>query len=48
MYKNMDKNEFIKKTIEGLGIDENDPRLGTRGFEIDNSKSDQFYFSNGT
>lgn len=41
MYKNVDKNEFIKKTIEGLGIDENDPRLGTRGFEIDNSESEK-------
>ena len=36
----MYKNEFIKKTIEGLGIDESDPRLGIRGFEIDNSKSE--------
>ena len=36
----MYKNEFIKKTIEGLGIDGSDPRLGIRGFEIDNSKSE--------
>lgn len=30
----MYKNEFIKKTIEGLGIDGSDPRLGIRVFKL--------------
>lgn len=34
-------NEFIKKTKEALAIAEQDPRLGVRGFEFDNSTSEK-------
>ena len=34
-------NEFIKKTKEALAISEQDPRLGVRGFEFDNSTSEK-------
>lgn len=34
-------NEFIKRTKEALAISEQDPRLGVRGFEFDNSTSEK-------
>ena len=34
-------NEFIKKTKDALAISEQDPRLGVRGFEFDNSTSEK-------
>lgn len=34
-------NKFIEKTRVGLGLDEDDPKLGVRGFEFDNSTSEK-------
>ena len=34
-------NKFIEKTRVGLDLDEDDPKLGVRGFEFDNSTSEK-------
>lgn len=36
-----ENNKFIEKTRVGLGLDEDDPSLGIRGFEFDNSTSEK-------
>lgn len=41
MTTSLENNEFIDKTKVGLDLDENDPRLGVRGFEFDNSTSEK-------
>jgi hypothetical protein len=37
MTTSLENNKFIDKTKVGLDLDEDDPRLGVRGFEFDNS-----------
>ncbi|MEZ7595969.1 hypothetical protein O3612_03805 [Streptococcus gordonii] len=39
-----ESNKFIDKTMVNLDIDENDPRLGVRGFKFDNSTSEKIVF----
>lgn len=41
MTTSLENNEFIDKTKVGLDLDEDDPRLGVRGFEFDNSTSEK-------
>lgn len=42
MVKNLENNVFIRETLNGLIKNNVDiARLGTRGFEIDNSKSEK-------
>ena len=41
MTTSLENNEFIDKTKVGLDLDENDPRLGVKGFEFDNSTSEK-------
>ena len=41
MTNSSEGNKFIDKTMVSLDIDENDPRLGVRGFEFDNSTSEK-------
>ena len=44
MTNSSEGNKFIDKTMVSLDIDENDPRLGVRGFEFDNSTSEKIVF----
>lgn len=41
MTTSLENNKFIDKTKVGLDLDEDDPRLGVRGFEFDNSTSEK-------
>ena len=41
MTLSLENNKFIDKTKVGLDLDEDDPRLGVRGFEFDNSTSEK-------
>ena len=44
MTNSSEGNKFIDKTMVSLDIDENDPRVGVRGFEFDNSTSEKIVF----
>ena len=44
MTTSLENNKFIDKTKVGLDLDEDDPRLGVRGFEFDNSTSEKIVF----
>lgn len=39
-----ESNKFIDKTMVNLDMDENDPRLGVRVLEFDNSTSEKIVF----
>ncbi|WP_276766731.1 hypothetical protein [Gemella morbillorum] len=41
MTTSLENNKFIDKTKVGLDLNEDDPRLGVRGFEFDNSTSEK-------
>ena len=41
MTTSQENNKFIDKTKDGLDLDEDDQRLGVRGFEFDNSTSEK-------